>query len=82
LYDEPTITNVLIQNNLFNTAGGYCTYGGGPQGTFIRYQDNRFGKKYSSTCGIYGAVSAFYSDNTGNVWTGNSWQDGSGTINP
>ena len=82
LYDEPTLNNVLVQNNLFDTAGGYCTYGGGPQGTNIRYLDNRFGKKYNSTCGLFGAVSAFYSGNSGNVWTGNAWLDGSGSVNP
>jgi hypothetical protein len=82
LYDEPTLNNVLVQNNLFNTAGGFCTYGGGPQGTNIRYVNNKFGKKYSSTCGIYGPVSAFYDGNSGNSWTGNSWHDGSGTVSP
>lgn len=82
LYDEPTLNDVLVQNNLFNTTGGYCTYGGGPQGTNIRYIDNRFGKKFSSSCGIFGTVSAFYGGNSGNVWTGNTWQDGSGAINP
>lgn len=82
LYDEPTLNNVLVQNNLFNTAGGFCTYGGGPQGTNIRYLNNQFGKKYSGTCGIYGPVSAFYAANSGNAWTGNSWQDGSGAVTP
>lgn len=82
LYDEPTLNNVLVQNNLFDTAGGFCTYGGGPQGTNIRYINNLFGKKYSSSCGIYGPVSAFYSGNAGNAWTGNAWLDGSGAISP
>lgn len=82
LYDEPTLNNVLVQHNLFNTAGGFCTYGGGPQGTNIRYISNMFGKKYNATCGMYGSVSAFYASNGGNVWSDNSWQDGSGAISP
>ncbi|GHJ55146.1 hypothetical protein Nm8I071_44530 [Nonomuraea sp. TT08I-71] len=81
LYDEPTIDNVLVQNNLFNTAGGYCTYGGGPNGTNIRYLDNRFGKKFNPRCGSYGPVAA-YRNNSGNVWQGNLWADGSGPVGP
>ncbi len=82
LYDEPTLNDVLVQNNLFNAIDGYCTYGGGPQGTNIRYIDNLFGKKFHSGCGSYGPVTAFYSGNTGNVWSGNAWQDGSGAVKP
>lgn len=82
LYDEPTLDNVLVQNNLFNTVGGYCTYGGGADGTNIRYIDNRFGKKYHSGCGQYGPVAAFFAGSKGNVWSGNAWQDGSGPVNP
>lgn len=82
LYDEPTLDNVLVKNNLFNTVGGYCTYGGGADGTNIKYIDNYFGKKYFSICGQYGPVAAFFSKNPGNEWTGNVWADGSGPVPP
>jgi hypothetical protein len=82
LYDEPTLDNVLVQNNLLNTVGGYCTYGGGTNGTNIRYLDNRFGKKFHPDCGGYGPVAVFYTANAGNVWSGNEWEDGSGTVDP
>jgi hypothetical protein len=85
--DFSAINDVLIQNNLLNTTGSYCTYGGStdakpyPQGTNIRYIGNLFGKKYGPKCGIYGPVAtwAFYA---GDVWNGNKWQDGSGEIKP
>jgi hypothetical protein len=82
LYDEPTIDNVLVKNNLFNTTGGYCVYGGGSNGTNIRFIDNYFGKKFNPECAVYGPVAVFYKNNTGNVWTGNKWQDGSGDVPP
>jgi hypothetical protein len=86
--DFAPIHDVLIMNNLFNTTGSYCTYGGSvsskpyPDGTNIRYIDNLFGKKYHSECGIYGPVTSWDSQNEGNVWEGNRWQDGSGPVTP
>ncbi len=83
--DFSPINNVLVQNNLFNTSGSYCTYGGSvsvkpyPNATNVRYIDNLFGKKYFSICGIYGPYTA-WAWNTGNVWSGNRWQDGSGSV--
>lgn len=88
--DFDPVDNVLVEKNLFNTDGGFCTYAGStgessgkayPHGTNIRYIDNRFGKKYYSTCGDVGPVAA-WEYNAGNVWTGNAWADGSGTITP
>jgi hypothetical protein len=81
LYDQPTIDNVLLQQNLFNTDGGYETYAGGHGGTNIRYIDNRFGKLFHSQGGQFGPVAIWY-PNAGNVWTGNAWQDGSGEVSP
>lgn len=88
--DFDPVDNILVQNNLFNTDGSFCTYAGSagvasgkayPSGTNIRYIDNRFGKKYYNTCGDLGPVTA-WEYNSGNVWTGNAWQDGSGAIVP
>ncbi|MEU5940848.1 DUF4082 domain-containing protein [Micromonospora sp. NPDC047548] len=83
--DDSQINGALVQNNLFNTDGGYCTYAGSlngkpyPHGINIRYLDNRFGKKFNPRCGGYGPV-ASYEQNPGNVWRGNAWQDGSGVV--
>ena len=85
--DFERIDNILVQNNLFNSPGSYCTYAGSisgkpyPHGTNIRYLDNLFGKKYTSVCGMYGPVTG-WENNTGNIWTGNRWQDGSGLVTP
>ena len=57
--DFGPLDDVLVQNNLFNTTGSYCTYGGStpakpyPHATNIRYIDNRFGRKYTTKCGQY-----------------------------
>ena len=75
LYEDfDSIDNVLIQNNLFNTNGSYCTYAG-QNGTNIRYIDNIFGTKFYPRCGQYGAVTDFQ-PNQGNVWRGNRYPGG------
>lgn len=85
--DFAPVSEVLVEHNLFNTTGSYCTYAGSvdgkpyPNGTNVRYLDNRFGKKFSDTCGQYGPVTS-WSGGNGNQWQGNSWQDGSGSVNP
>jgi hypothetical protein len=85
--DFAPIRDVLVQYNLFNTTGSYCTYGGSvdgkeyPVGTNIRYLDNRFGKKFHDSCGQFGPVASF-SSGSGNAWQRNSWQDGSGSVTP
>jgi hypothetical protein len=79
--DFEPLDNILVQNNLFNTNGGYCTYGGFDEGTNIRYIDNIFGTKYHPECGIWGPVAAFNSSADGNEWSGNRYPDGS-TVDP
>jgi hypothetical protein len=75
LYEDfSAIDDVLIQNNLFNTNGSYCTYAG-QNGTNIRYIDNVFGTRFYPRCGQYGAVTDFQT-NQGNVWRGNRYPDG------
>lgn len=75
--DFEPIHDVLIQNNLLQTNGGYCTYGGSDDGTNVRYIDNIFGDKFHPQCGIWGPVAAFYLSNDGNEWRGNEFPDGS-----
>lgn len=85
--DFAPIRDVLVERNLFNTTGSYCTYAGSvdgkehPVGSNIRYVDNRFGKKFMDDCGRYGPV-ASWSGGNGNVWQGNTWHDGSGPVQP
>lgn len=81
------VEDALVEQNLFNTTGGFCIYGGSVEGkpfpvaTGIRFLDNRFGKKYHQVCGQYGAAVS-WGEYEGNVWRGNQWQDGSGPVDP
>lgn len=79
LYDEPTLTDVLVEQNLFNSVSGFCAYGGNT-GTFIRFVDNTFGQRYFSSCGPFGPITVF-NPNPGNVWSGNRFADGR-VVNP
>ena len=76
IYDEPLIDDVLVQSNLFNTVGAYCTYGGWQGGTNIRFIDNVYGRKYYPRCGAEGPTTAFVPSNPGNVFSGNVYPDG------
>ncbi len=81
LNDFSNITYLTLDNNLLNTIGSYCFYGGGgPQKSFtnntnIVVTNNHFGRKWHTNCGAYGPVTYFDSSGTGNVWTGNVWDD-------
>lgn len=77
--------DVLIEGNRIgaNTGQSFCTYGGelpGQQATNIVYRNNVFEHGANGICGAYGPVTGFAS-NTGNVWAGNVYDDGS-VVNP
>jgi len=82
IYDEGRLDGVLVKNNLFNTAGQYCAYSGGPTGKNVRFIDNYFGKAHNSRCGAAGPLHSWYPNNPGYQWQGNVWADGSGAVNP
>jgi len=68
--DFGRIDNVLVENNLLSGAG-YSVYAGGDTSvghSNIRFQNNRFTKKFYPTGGKYGPVTALDSSIT---WTGN-----------
>ncbi|TDD98957.1 right-handed parallel beta-helix repeat-containing protein [Jiangella asiatica] len=80
--DFAQVRNVLVEHNLLNTTGSYCTYAGSldakehPVAEDVRYIDNHFGQKYFDTCGRYGPVSGRDSNGgPGFVWEGNVWAD-------
>lgn len=89
--DFEAVQNNLIQNNLFlATTGGFCAYGGSSAGKpfsgqaqDIRFLDNVFQRGTSPgdhgvpVCGFYGGITDFDPARPGNVWTGNTWDDGS-----
>lgn len=86
--DFGPVDNILVQGNLFKgTLGGYGAQAGYnpgkpyPTGTNIRFVDNVFERGSSGKCGTFGPVTAWNAAATGNVWTGNTWDDGT-TLTP
>jgi len=83
-----TAHDVTIDHNLLgaNISSAFCTYGGDkhtspyPYGNHIVYTNNVFQRGTNNKCAAYGPV-AGYEYNTGNVWTGNVWDNG-GTVDP
>lgn len=93
--DFGPVQNNTIDKNLFvASTGGYCTYGGSSSGKSYSSQTNHIvftnnvwqrGSNPNDhggyTCAYYGSNTAFDSAATGNVWTGNKYDDGS-TVAP
>lgn len=87
--DFSPIAHVTVNHNLFlpsvppNSAGatGYCMYGGSqsnkayPTATYVVVTGNVFKRGGTGKCGDYGPIAA-WAYNTGNVWSGNTWDDG------
>ncbi|MCP3144317.1 DUF4082 domain-containing protein [Pyxidicoccus xibeiensis] len=82
--DFAPVENNLVENNYFpGTTGGFCAYGGSSQGkpysgatNNIRFIGNVFGRGSSGRCGWYGAITSFDTSEPGNVWSNNTWEDG------
>lgn len=88
--DFAPVQNNLIENNIFigNRGGGatMCAYGGssgetggkpyGHLASDIRFVNNVFTRGTSGVCGNLGAIKDFNPSRPGNVWTGNTWDDG------
>ncbi|GAA4710857.1 hypothetical protein GCM10023349_32260 [Nocardioides conyzicola] len=84
--DFEPIRDVRIEGNLFvaNSTGiGYCLHAGynpgkpyGSNPTGVQVVDNVFQRGTNGKCGVWGAVTSFLSSATGNVWSGNTWDDG------
>ncbi|GAA0924840.1 DUF4082 domain-containing protein [Nonomuraea longicatena] len=80
------IHDVTVTDNLL-AGGGYCIYGGAkhnghPYSPYnVVIKDNVFSKRLFGRCGFYGPTAYFDSAASGNVWSGNRWEDGSKAIN-
>jgi hypothetical protein len=80
LNDFGNISNWVIDDNLLNTNGAYCLYGGGGtsksfSSNHITFINNHFGRSFHSKCGAFGPVTYFDSSVAGNVWRNNVWAD-------
>ena len=78
------ISHVTIEHNLLgaNVGSAYCTYGGEnstspyPHADHVVYTNNVFERGTNGRCADYGPVTGFDVNGTGNVWTNNTWDDG------
>jgi hypothetical protein len=83
----PIKTNT-VDGNLFvaSIGSGFCAYGGGTAGkpssndptnaTYQKFTNNVFQRGSNGLCGYWGPVTDFITGRTGNVWSGNVWDDG------
>ncbi|MCC2594610.1 DUF4082 domain-containing protein [Tessaracoccus sp. OS52] len=88
--DFAPVQNNLVEGNIFLRGGGggstVCAYGGSsgddgskPYGHLaqdIRFVDNVFVRGETGVCGNLGSIKSFDPDRPGNVWSGNTWDDG------
>lgn len=88
--DFAPVQNNLIEGNYFTGGGGgrstVCAYGGssgdngskpyGHQAANIRFINNVFEKGTNGHCGNLGTIKSFNPDRPGNLWQGNTWNDG------
>ncbi|MBK7860871.1 MAG: hypothetical protein IPJ65_20160 [Archangiaceae bacterium] len=85
--DFAPLADFLVEHNLLN-GGGFAVYAGHlpakayPDAVQMRFQDNCFGRKYYPQCGYFGPVSAYDATASGNVWSGNRWQDTGAEVLP
>jgi hypothetical protein len=82
--DFAIVQNDTIDGNLIIAgSGGYCTYGGSTTGkpyssgtNNIRYTNNVYQRGPSGKCGSYGPITSFDIAVPGNVWSNNTWDNG------
>ena len=75
------LPGALIQDNFLgaNTGSAACTFGGAGveyPATGIVYRDNVFERGTNGKCAAYGPVAFFDPGASGNVWSGNRFEDG------
>lgn len=82
--DDGQQNNRIVHNN-FLAGGAYTIYGGDSTATNIVVTDNKFSTQIWPDSGYFGWAAYWWPNNTGNIWSGNTWADGNRinqTINP
>ena len=78
-----TQANKVIEGNIL-AGGNYVLYGGftsgGPDTSSIQVTGNRFSRYFFPNGGVYGPVAHWDAAGSGNVWSGNFWDDTLATI--
>ena len=77
--DFGTPRNSTIDNNLL-AGGGYSLYAGTDSATGIKVTNNRFSRLYFPKGGYWGPACDYANNGTGNVWSGNIWDDTGSTV--
>jgi hypothetical protein len=67
--------DVTVENNLV-AGGGYTVYAGATGSSNLRFLNNVFSKRVFPNGGFWGPVAHWNAGGTGNVWQGNTWEDG------
>jgi FlaG/FlaF family flagellin (archaellin) len=82
--DHSATSNANVENNLLLTSpdSAFCVYPGPNSSTSVAnnmvWENNVFQKGANGQCATYGPVYGWYPNvGTGNVWSGNTWDDGS-----
>jgi hypothetical protein len=82
--DFAPIQDNLIEGNIFlGGTSSFCAFGGSSRdkpysndARDIRFLNNVFVRGETGKCGILAPIEAFDSNAPGNVWEGNTWEDG------
>ena len=77
--DFGTPRDSTIDDNLL-AGGGYSVYGGSTNATGIKITNNRFTRLYFPKGGYWGHGTAFNNSGSGNLWSGNTWDDTGSTV--
>jgi hypothetical protein len=67
--------NVVVDDNLV-AGGGYVLRGGGPGTRNLKFTNNVVSRQYYLAGGYWGPAAAFDKSGSGNVWSGNRFEDG------
>jgi len=75
--------NTIDNNLILEGTGGYCAYGGSSTGkpysgdtNHVSFTNNVWQRGKTGVCGIWGPIVSFDQSRPGNVWSGNSYDDG------
>jgi hypothetical protein len=73
------VVDTTIDNNLFmpSASGSYCGTFGWNDSSNIVVTNNVFRRGSNGKCGVFGTADAFRTNGPGNVWSGNTYEDGS-----
>lgn len=82
--DFSPLSRFRFEHNFFRaTPGGFCTSFGlnpgkpfGDNPTYIVVTDNVWERGPNGNCAVYGPTTSFHTGGEGNIWSGNTWDDG------